>query len=88
MGLELVHQSTSTYHSRRHAFSSLFPPRLPHESLTVSHMECETVSHLSKDIIQPLYFACEETKIVNGLRSIEQTKIQVFVYITFYPFSV
>ena len=51
-------------------------------------MECETVSHLSKDIIQPLYFACEETKIVNGLRSIEQTKIQVFVYITFYPFSV
>ena len=51
-------------------------------------MECQIMSHLSKDIIQPLYFACEETKIVNGLGSVEQTKIQVFVYITFYPSSV
>ena len=58
------------------------------QSLTVSHVECQIMSHRSKDIIQPLYFACEETKIVNGLGSVEQTKIQVFVYITFYPSSV
>ena len=46
------------------------------------------MSQLGKDLIQPLCFACEETKIVNGLGSIELAKIQVFVYITFYPSSV